>query len=239
MRPACFLLFLSLFALGTSPAQTVTYKSDTIYVDGQPYAIMKKHGAVVPDYSVRTLDNKEIMMVRFNKGEGGTQQYVVSFISSGVQTTMKPDIGFGKKLAKEIVENHVVKSGDIDPNGEKRFLLAYPPAGSNTELMPGMVQRDRAQDIFIAGKKIMQANVVIGHYKKSVSPINGELYNVFLFYLPNGAMIAEATLKQFNCRFCKLYTFRDNQEWSISVRSDMDFDQVKEISVYLSLHYYL
>jgi hypothetical protein len=161
-------LFMLIVSAG-SYAQKVTYKDEMIYVDEQPYAIMKKQGGLVANYSLRTLDNKEIMMVRFNKGNSGSSQdYTVSFIGTGNQVSMKNDIGFGKKLAKEVVENDLIKSGDINPDGEKRFLLSHNAAASGIDAGAGangpvLVQRDRTQDIFVVAKKILQANVTIGN----------------------------------------------------------------------------
>jgi hypothetical protein len=297
-------------------AQNVSYQNETIYADDQPYAIMKKTGGFVPDYSVRTLDNKEIMIVHFDKGDGGTMMYLATFIGSGMQAFMKNDLGFGKKLAKEIVENNLIKNGDLNPAGEKRFLMLHsaasgqvvvddnsPPqtlptngsaktryeeqqqdtyvpvnaynsapqaetdgrisrtsqysgdrdsyhSGNNNNYTttrtdettrPRIVERDRGQNIYVAGDRIRQDNRLIGNYTKTTFTLYGEIYNVFTFFLPDGSKIAEAKIRQFNADSYKLVTINDNKVRDVSIKEyiNIDFDQVREISKFLSKHYYL
>jgi hypothetical protein len=251
------LLLFSLFCLLTSPVlwgQKVVYKDDIIYVDDVAYAQMTKRGGIVPDFSVSTLDGTEFMMVKFDKGEGGTMQYIATFIGSGMQAFLKNDIGFGKKLAREVVENNLVSNGHFNPEGERRFLLSHSgtpnsqsertPAARNSmsnntdagRTMPK--ERDRNQGIFLRGQNIMQANIIIGSYQRNVITINGELYNMFYFYTPDGAKVAEAKVRQFNAGSCKLTTVSDNKITSVGIDSDIEYDQVKQISAYLSDHLY-
>ena len=249
------MLFLLVFltVLPTVYAQKVVYKDDMIYVDDVPYAQMKKSGGIMPNYSVLTLDGTEILMVKFDKGEGGTMHYLATFIGSGMQVFMKNEIGFGKKLAKEVVENNLIKNGYFNPEGEKRFLLSNNIPNSESERSYNSQQaplngttssgvhkeRDRNQAIYLQGQKLLQANMVIGTYQKNIININGELYNIYNIYSPDGVKIAEAKTRQFNAGSGKLTTINDNKITSINIDSDIEFEQIKQIANYLSDHFYL
>ncbi len=324
MNKFFLLSLLALSTLTSAFAQQVNYRDDIIYLDEQPYAIMKKSGGMMSDYSVRTLDNKEVMMVHFDKGDGGSLKYLATFTASGMQVFLKNDFGFGKKLAKEVVENNLIKNGALNPAGERRFLMSHssaagevivndnppPPAyktttynsaqrtegddtysyssqnsnssyqsapttykttttyksvqhygddsyGNNNSnqssnsytsyssddatVRPRTVDRDRGQNIYVAGDRIRQDNKLIGRYTKTISNADGESYSVFSFLLPDGSKVAEARIKQFNGDHFKLFTIYDNKVRMVSINPDtnIDFDQVREIARYLSEHSYL
>ena|GEM_PF-1562659 len=252
MKPIMLFIFFFLAIATTVDAQKVVYKDDIIYADDVPYAQMKKSGGIMPNFSVLTLDGKEILIVKFDKGEGGSMRYLATFTGSGMQVFMKNEIGFGKKLAKEVVENNLIKNGNLNPEGEKRFLLSNNTPYGESERNYGSQQapvninnggmhkeRDRNQAIYLQGQKLLQANMVIGTYQKSIISINGDLYNIYNIYTADGVKIAEAKTRQFNAGSCKLSTINDNKVTSINIDSDIEFEQIKQIATYLSDHFYL
>lgn len=204
----------------------------------------------MPNYSIQTLDGEEFAMARYDKVSGTGQRYIITFVSDGQRGGMRYDISFGKKLAKELVESHVVKNAKFNPDGEKRFLLANPMPGANTTtnnttntsnettIVHDGVERDHSQPIYIQGLNITQAGITIGTYKTKTSATDGKINNILSFYLPDGTKVAEATVNQMGGN-CKITTLKDNKLRTINITVTADFDQAKEVAKYLSEHYYL
>ncbi len=128
------ILFLSVSCIALG--QKVTYRDETIYVDDAPYAIMKRIGTIMPNFSIQNLNGEEFAMARYDKVAGNGQRYIITFIGDQKKGMMRADISFGKKLAKELVESHILVNGKFNPDGEKRFLLANPLPDANADNAP-------------------------------------------------------------------------------------------------------
>ncbi len=112
---ACCMSFLA-------TAQSVSVKKDIVYKGDQPYCKLVKSGGLTPRYSVRNLDDQELMVAQFSNEQ---QRYIVSFLGSGQVCYMDGTLGFGKLFAKDLAANNVIVGNAVNPTGERLFLQQY------------------------------------------------------------------------------------------------------------------
>lgn len=254
-----FLLFCSLPSLLF--AQKVKVEDNKIFVDDVPYAILKKTGTITHTYSLRTLDDNEVAVIVYDDNTSlASPRYICTFLGSGKTAAISADLNFTKKLAKEFVSNEIIKDGKYNPAGERRFILIHPDrplnntppppadpgpgavsnAQINTAPSPGtVVERDRSMPITLLGEQIQQANTLIGSYKMNKVTSDGDILEVYSFYLPGGQKVAEATIPTFDSKECKIVTIKDNTIRRVNLKGDFDYERAKEIAEYLSSHFYL
>jgi len=112
--------------------QKITWKDDTIKVDGTPYALMMRKGnqLLCYDFSLRGLSSGTELMffkaVVLSPAYGSTPAkigYEANVISTGSRTSITQIAGIG--MAKLTVENNLVKDDLIDTEAEKRFVQLY------------------------------------------------------------------------------------------------------------------
>lgn len=144
-----FFLFLSTVCVGAF-AQKVSYKKETIYVDNEPYAmLLKKGNALVKNYSLQTMDGKEIFYAKYMEGASGLARigdvvgnttnsdmyYEITFVESGERAIFDDINSFkvGEAIAKEVVENNLIVNGALNPEGLRRFLMIYKPREVQTQ----------------------------------------------------------------------------------------------------------
>jgi hypothetical protein len=233
-------------------AQKVSYKSETIYKDETPYALMKKVGS---DFSIKTMSGKEVI---FLKDSG--HYYEVIFRESGQKAYMEGGTFVGaKKIAKNIVENDLVGAESINAESEKRFVQIYDkvpenplakvnvfanddkqkdenkaPQGNNLNYK--MVERERKGEVKVFGKTIQQNFTDLGTFTKENDFHNDtDIYSIFL---PDGTKIAEGKLKE-DTKVVKLVTLKDNEMHTVMLNeTTFDSDVVKQIATYLIERYY-
>src|SRR5665213_3444154 len=132
------ILFLHInFSFSQSPK--ITYDKDTIKVDGNFYAIMKKKsaGALINDFSVCNYFGVELIYfrVRFRKvydrapkfsyGDNNTEAYhEINFINSRGKAVLL-DYLTAKNAAKFVVENNLIKDNAVNPDAESRVMQIY------------------------------------------------------------------------------------------------------------------
>lgn len=234
-------------------AQDVTIKKDIIYKDGEPYAKMRKSGAIVHDFLVSTLDGEEILAA-IHQGDGAV--YIITFMGSGAKGQMEGNLAFAKRLAKELVISNIIKDGKLNPAGERRFLLLHPVAGAvepivdippgNTPANSGILppndelpERNTSAPVMIFGKEISQDNTIIGTYKSRQSVANGMVYHIVSIYSTTGNKVAEATLENVGAKSARIKTFNDNRLTPIPIKALDDMGIAKEIAAWLVARYYL
>src|SRR5258708_3204392 len=113
-----------------SQSNKVKYDKDTIKVDGEFYAIMKKKsvGLFINEFSVRNYENVELIYLKYktrprwvngvNSSEG---YYEFNFIGSGSNVNIYNLIG-ANTIAKFLLENNLIKNDAIDYDAERRFI---------------------------------------------------------------------------------------------------------------------
>jgi hypothetical protein len=120
----------------------------------------------------------------------------------------------GKRIAKAVVENDLIKDNAINPEGEKRFLALYPLKVTNTIMVVGayntnmylITDRDRHGMVMVMSGDITQSNVKIGTCTSTSGAANGTTYTTVSFYLANGTKCAEATFTGASSTNCTIIT---------------------------------
>ncbi|UPL49612.1 hypothetical protein [Hymenobacter sublimis] len=197
-------------------AQNVAIKGDVITVDKKPYAKLAKGGSMLmKDYTLLTLDDKEVMKAKGNITALPNNEtfiyYMMTFQPGGETAEMsKTGLNFAQQLAEALVKNEVMRDGQPNPDGIKRFREAYSEKLSakyaaetekqnNTKpLEYKTVDRSRSNQAGISYNKrtkrteIVQGDKVIG-YLNPVSNESGR--SNWAIVLPDGLSIAEVTIE--------------------------------------------
>ncbi|MCU0444715.1 MAG: hypothetical protein MUE85_07325 [Microscillaceae bacterium] len=223
-------------------AQKVTYKDGTILVDEKPYGYIKKQAW--DKFSVQTLGNKEVMFVKLIQD---TEYYEVIFRGSGKKAYMEAIIGFGKSLAKILVQKNMLTADGINAEGERYFLQDYgtvpaPLQGqikgqsgetgtsnraNGIEYLP--VQRDRSQPLYFLYEEIKQGTVDIAKYEIDTETVTGGMQVNQVFMLPDGLKVAQANYLQGQDGSIQILTLRDNRVHTLPYSTDKNDVQIAEI----------
>lgn len=216
VRRAGATLFLSVALTLVAQAQNVVVKGDVITVDKKPYAKLTKAGSMMmKDFTLLTLDDKEVMKAKGNITSLPNNEtfiyYMMTFQPGGETAEMgKTGLNFAQQLAEALVKNEVMRDGQPNPDGIKRFTEAYgeklsakyaaeTAAQNNAKpLEYQMVERARRGPAAIAFNKrtqrteIIQDDKVIG-YLSLISNDKGR--SNWAVVLPDGLTIAEVNIE--------------------------------------------
>jgi hypothetical protein len=231
---------------------TVVLSLDTIFNAGKPYAILKKvNKNITPDYRLYSLFGNELMDIIRERTINEITYYAYIFLQSGKRAEAR--FYWDVRVEKLIVENDLVHDSIINPAGENRFLLKYPPnlstmqnqqivninvGGTPTYTNPYQtVDRNRNRMIQIFGSEIRQEQILIGTYNRTTTFVNGKALDVYSFYLPNGTKVAEATQLDVRSTMVKVVTMKDN--FSRTVNTTYIGRGADDLAKYLSTNYYL
>ncbi|RSK32429.1 hypothetical protein [Hymenobacter metallilatus] len=204
----------------TAQAQNVSMKGDVITVDKKPYAKLLKGGTMMMrDFTLLTLDDKEVMKAKGNivalPSNESFIYYMMTFQPGGETAEMsKTGLNFQQQLAEALVKNEVMRDGQPNPEGIKRFTEAFgeklsakyaaeKEAQANAKPLDyKIVERNR----FNAPKprlvapprrsettwRIMQGDVLIGVMRPKES--TSSIQTLYTFALPDGFEVAELTV---------------------------------------------
>lgn len=221
---------------------------DTIFNSGTAYAILKeKKVNLQTEYTLSSLSGNELMYIQTEyiddpkSASGKTYYKAFIFVGSG----SRGEIVMGGKVEKVIVEYDLVNDNDINPDGEKKFLLKNPPKYSNkpqqviviTTPQYNTVARNRSLPIFVSGSEIKQDGKVIGSFTKTNSMNYGKSTTVITIFLPDGTKVAEASAEGINPKSFTAITLKDNHTHSINTATYGN--EAKDIAKYLSDLQYL
>lgn len=215
---------------------------DTIFNSGTAYAILKeKKVNLQTEYTLSSLLGKELMYIQTEyvddaKSASG-KTYYKAFIFVG--SSSRGEIVMGGKVEKIIVEYDLVKDNDINPDGEKKFLLKNPPKYSNKPQQVivvaspqyNTVTRNRSMPIFVSGSEIKQDGKVIGTSTKTNSMNYGKNNTIISIFLPDGTKVAEAIAEGINPKSFSTTTLKDNRTHSVNTATYGN--EVKDIAKYL------
>ncbi|MBK8441944.1 MAG: hypothetical protein IPL35_00375 [Sphingobacteriales bacterium] len=235
---------------------TVVRSRDTVYKAGTPYCLLKaRKKFLVSEYTVCNLAGKPLIDVPYDcienmKGGDDLCYYRFLFLESGAQAELQMYLGL--KIERLVAEYELVlPDGSVNPEGEKRFLMNYPPRyskvmekallnsvsnGSHTKII--LIQRDTDEDIHISDNNIRQDNVLIGRYQRGKITQDIEELNNFLFYTPAGVLVAEAVQQHDDLSSqYRIHTISDNADFNITL-DDLE-DEAEQLADYLVQKGYL
>jgi hypothetical protein len=220
---------------------------DTLYVKGKPYALFLKvrQGLGLNDYSLRTLGGKELAYARCvrvgNDPQTADFYYEVTFMGSGAKCEIRNNpLQFAKAYAKEIVGSDLVVGADINPEGERRFLLIHsqkvgedvrrdvelqtlkPQAGTagatpaaGTAVRGGI--GDPSKPVYAVGSTVKQGNVLLANIRKQSVPGQGRITEIIDFTNPGGLRLAQAEFAGVGSTTATILTYNDNRRHTLTV----------------------
>lgn len=128
MKKVIWLLAFAL-VLAYSPtafAQKMRYekKDKTIYLDEKPHAKLYPIGGFMgADFSLKTLEEKEIVYFKYNKNKGF---YEVIFMETSERAYLEDGTFLGaKSIAQFVVDHHLVKDNALNEEGKKRYITLF------------------------------------------------------------------------------------------------------------------
>ena len=199
------LLLLSLCIPLLSLAQKVKINNDIVSIDGtDAFKIEGKMGMTSTSFSVYNLEGDLLL-----SGDGRNENnfMTVTFSGNNASLDYPLTIGMKKMFAKELVQMKVIKDGQLNPDGMKRFVAKYngradrdmvlTQSNTNSNVVvisdrPNLVQRNTKSMIFISGKTIKQDNKEIGSIESYQEASGGTVMDYFTIYDQDGIEIARA-----------------------------------------------
>ena len=133
MKQFLLLVLLSISVVTTAQKQKVSLEEDTIMVDEKPYAILEKKRGLTMAFTLKSLTGTELgyfNLQEFNdpkaannaNSNGRVTYFEVTFFNDSRQCEINIP-ATKKSVAKEIVENGLVKENAIDVEAESKFIL--------------------------------------------------------------------------------------------------------------------
>lgn len=241
------ILLLSCFAgfNAFSQSNKVKYDKDTIKIDGEFYAIMKKKsvGLFINEFSVRNHDNVELIYLKYktrprwvNGVSSSEGYYEFNFIGSGSNVNIYNLIG-ANNIAKFLIENNLIKNDAIDYDAERRFIQinhGYTPknessnsnqptiiinnggsSAPNNDVKAAAPVKSNAK-FTIDGNKILRDGNLVGKFRLDTTNSSYSQKLIFItVYSDGGDKIAEASAPASNPAEWSIKTFSDDKTSTI------------------------
>lgn len=184
-------------------------KSGLVTVDGQDaFKIEGKMGMVNTSFSVYNIEGELLISA---DGRSENNFMTVTFSGNNSSLDYPLTIGLKKAFAKDLARMHVIKDGQLNPDGMKRFIAKYNGRAdrdmvltdrntNNTVVVldqsgPRMVQRNRNAPVHIRGKMIVQDNKELGMIEFNQEASQGHVFYYFNVSDLDGVTVANATKK--------------------------------------------
>lgn len=235
MKKQLFTLFMAVMAFTQIAfSQEFKVKKDTAYVDGKALCVVKDR-AFGTEYRILSRKGKELI---FAKAEtiGLQGFFTLSFLDNGVQCEREMEMGFGKKLVRELYERGALTldADTIDAAGLKKFLMTHTRKfseeakekmaqrtensnqGSDAAPDVQLIERNRNATVFAAGNSIQQDGKQLGKYTMKDEAIIGGIQTTVKINDTNGNAVAELVFKSLSDKTGKVFTFVDRRSYSFS-----------------------
>jgi hypothetical protein len=252
MKKHLFTLIIALLASCSNAfSQEFKVKKDTAFVDGKPYCIVKDR-SFGREYRILSLKGKELI---FGKMEtvGLLAYFTLSFLDSGLQCEREAEMGFGKKLARELYERGALTltADTIDAIGLKKFLMthtrkfseeakskaAQKEADTQTDAeRPNikLVERNREAALFVSSTLIEQDFKKLGTYTMKDDALPGGIQTTLKIVDMDGNPVAEVIFKGLNEKTGSVFTFADRRKHSFtSDKGHVGFPLAKDFAKFL------
>lgn len=268
--PFLFVLFLMAFSTNMLHAQKIKrvkikIKKQIVTVDGQSYCKTNCGGAFTQDCKIQNLDGETLVSLvlhDYQTGEAKNNIYEIIFIGTDYTAQKDASFSFTKKLMQEFHEYEVIKDGKLNEVGVQKFVKTYSEdlkgkygereskylgksavkASSDEKktIQHDLIERKRSANILILGEEIQQDFQLIGQYQVETSLNGTTVQQVFTFSLPDGTLIATATMEEFSKDgVCQIVTSKDNEEHSLAIKGKNKMAKAKEIAQFLVKRIYL
>lgn len=202
-------LVLMTYAPFLSLAQDVDIsKSGLVSVDGEEvFVIEGKMGMVNTSFSVYNIDGDLLIAA---DGRSENNYMTVTFSGNNSSLDYPLTIGLKKAFAKDLARMQVIKDGQLNPEGMKRFIAKYngraerdlvlTDRNSNNLIVvepaaSHLIQRNRNAPVFIRGKMIVQDQKELGMIDFNQEAAQGQVLYYFTVSDLNGITVANATKK--------------------------------------------
>lgn len=219
-----------IFAILTLPlailAQDVDIAKDgTVTIDGKKaFTIEGKQGMVNTSFSISNLDGDLLISA---DGRNENNHITVTFTGSNASLDYPLTLGTKKVLAKDIAKMQVIKEGQLNPDGIKRFVAKYNGRADrdlvltdnntrntiNVEMRPSQVSRNRNANIIITSNIIKQDNKEIGKITSRQQASQGTVIDYFTISNTENQQIADVS-KAMNTQQINIITY-DNKHITI------------------------
>ncbi len=254
MKKQLFTLFMALIALThTAFSQEFKVKKDTAYVDGKALCVIKDR-AFGTEYRILSRKGKELI---FAKAEtiGAQGFFTLSFLDNGVQCEREIEMGFGKKLVRELYERGALTldADTINADGLKKFLMTHTRKfseeakaktaqraenrdnqGDRSAPNVQLIERNREATIFAAGNSIQQDGKQLGKYTMNDQAIIGGIQTTVKINDTNGNAVAELVFKSLSDKTGNVFTFVDRRSYSFtSNEAHNSFNLAKDFAQFL------
>jgi hypothetical protein len=260
-----FMLFLVIFATNPLHAQKIKIKKKIVSIDKEPYCKTNCGGAFTQDCKIQNLDGEtlvSLVMHDYQTGEAKNNIYEIIFIGTNYTAQKDASFSFIKKLIKEFYKYEVIKDGKLNEAGVQKFVKEYgedlksrysdrernylgksvikQSSGEKKTVEHDLIERKRSANIMILGQEIQQDFKIIGQYEVETSMDGTTIQQNFTFSLPDGTLIATATMEEFSeDGACQVVTAKNNGEYSLSIKSKDKMGKAKEIAQFLVKQLYL
>ena len=259
MKHLAIALFACLYSM-TLFGQTIKIKDNLATVDGTPYCIIEKSGALASNYSIKSLDNTELIFIKteaLHLPSKEVQTYhVVTVLETGETFEMEVRFGMAKFLAKEFYNNEVIQENKINAEGLKKFKIKYAgnfrerylqeanlngnttTTAENANIEYLIVERNRNANIFVINGKVTQGSEDIATYKTDSKPTGGKIIKTIKIYNMANQLVAQAENGTFE-ETITFITLKDNKKHQVKASSSLESTVVETIISELVEYFYL
>ncbi len=251
MKKQLFTLFMAVMAFTqTAFAQEFKVKKDTAYVDGKALCVVKDR-MFGTEYRILSRKGKELI---FGKLEtiGAQGFFTLSFLENDVQCEREVEMGFGKKLVRELYERGALTldADTLDATGLKKFLMTHTRkfseegkekaaqqaaakeanniristnSGGNTSNSIKLVERNTGKRVSVGFGKVEQDFKTIGTYKEESVGVTGKK---IIMSTPEGEVVAELVFKSLSDKNGKIFTFADRRDYDFTIEGSNSASKV-------------
>lgn len=199
--------------------------NDTLFHNGKAYCIMKEfvQDQYHPDYSIRSLDNRELVYIQYATTVASFGAYHVRFLQSG--NSVKLRLKEEKEFPKLIVENGLVTDGQyVDPKQEEGFIIRnggyVRKVGENASTDYSMVTRNRSASVMLIEKNILQDTNKVGVWSENGYYEDKAFKRKLIVMVPTGAVVAEADYADAAAETANVNTSKDGKRHTVPIQAN-------------------